>query len=36
MHTHDGQKMKISEVAAAAEDLDCWRGIILAIDPFYG
>jgi len=28
--------MKINEVAAAAEDRDCWRGILSAANPSYG
>jgi len=27
--------MKINEVAAAAEDRDCWKGILRAANPFY-
>jgi len=28
--------MKINEVAAAAEDRDCWRGILCTTNPSYG
>jgi len=28
--------MKINEMAAAAEDRDCWRGILRAANPAYG
>jgi len=27
--------MKVNEVAAAAEDRDCWRGILRAASPSY-
>jgi len=32
----DWTGMKINEVAAAAEDRDCWRGILSAANPSYG